>query len=323
MRAGSGSYRIHAQSGHGRRLRPIRHDRRRETHRRGAAGVRGTPDPRLRELLAALIRHLHAFAAETGLTHREWLAGLEFLTAVGQTCDDQRQEFVLLSDVLGLSAQVDHVNAAAGATEPTVLGPFYRPGAPQRAPGEHIGRPEDGAPTLIRGRVTATTGQPIEGATLDVWQCSANGLYDTQDPQQPPFNLRGVFTTGAGGGYEFRAVRPVSYPIPVDGPVGDLLRAAGRPNWRASHVHAIVSARRLRAGDDAHLRRRERVPAQRRRLRRAGLAGPRVPARPGRATRTTSASWWTRTSCCAGPARADRAAGRPVCMAACSPARIR
>jgi hydroxyquinol 1,2-dioxygenase len=201
-----------------------------------------TPDPRLREVLAALIRHLHAFAAETGLTHREWLAGLEFLTAVGQTCDHQRQEFVLLSDVLGLSAQVDHVNAAAGATEPTVLGPFYRPGAPQRAPGEHIGRPEDGAPTLIRGRVTATTGQPIGGATLDVWQCSANGLYDTQDPEQPPFNLRGVFTTGAGGRYEFRAVRPVSYPIPADGPVGDLLRAAGRPNWRASHVHAIVSA---------------------------------------------------------------------------------
>jgi protocatechuate 3,4-dioxygenase beta subunit len=201
-----------------------------------------TPDPRLRELLAALIRHLHAFAAETGLTHREWLAGLEFLTAVGQMCDDQRQEFVLLSDVLGLSAMVDHVNAAPGATEPTVLGPFYRPGAPHRAAGEHIGRPQDGPPVLIRGRVTATTGAPVEGATLDVWQCSANGLYDTQDPQQPPFNLRGVFTTGADGGYEFRTARPVSYPIPVDGPVGELLRAAGRSHWRASHVHAIVSA---------------------------------------------------------------------------------
>jgi protocatechuate 3,4-dioxygenase beta subunit len=201
-----------------------------------------TPDPRLRELLAALIRHLHAFAAETGLTHREWLAGLEFLTAVGQMCDDQRQEFVLLSDVLGLSAMVDHVNAAPGATEPTVLGPFYRPGAPHRAAGEHIGRPQDGPPVLIRGRVTATTGTPVEGATLDVWQCSANGLYDTQDPQQPPFNLRGVFTTGADGGYEFRTARPVSYPIPVDGPVGELLRAAGRSHWRASHVHAIVSA---------------------------------------------------------------------------------
>ena len=201
-----------------------------------------TPDPRLRELLAALIRHLHAFAAETGLTHREWLAGLEFLTAVGQMCDDQRQEFVLLSDVLGLSAMVDHVNAAPGATEPTVLGPFYRPGAPHRAAGEHIGRPQDGPPVLIRGRVTATTGAPVEGATLDVWQCSANGLYDTQDPDQPPFNLRGIFTTGEDGGYQFRTARPVSYPIPVDGPVGELLRAAGRSHWRASHVHAIVSA---------------------------------------------------------------------------------
>jgi protocatechuate 3,4-dioxygenase beta subunit len=202
----------------------------------------GTPDPRLRELLAALIRHLHAFAAETGLTHQEWLAGLEFLTEVGQRCDEQRQEFVLLSDVLGLSAQVDHVNAAEGATEPTVLGPFYRPGAPRRTAGEHIGRPADGAVTLIRGRVTGAGGEPVEGATLDVWQCSANGLYDTQDPRQPPFNLRGIFTTGADGGYQFRAVRPVSYPIPVDGPVGGLLRASGRNHWRASHVHAIVAA---------------------------------------------------------------------------------
>lgn len=200
------------------------------------------PDPRLRELIAALIKHLHVFAAETRLTHREWMAGLEFLTAVGQMCDDQRQEFVLLSDVLGLSAQVDHVNAAAGATEPTVLGPFYRPGAPRRSLGEHIGRSQDGDATLIRGRVSGTGGQPIAGATLDVWQCNANGLYDTQDPDQPPFNLRGVFTTAADGGYEFRTVRPVSYPIPVDGPVGDLLRAAGRHNWRASHVHAIVAA---------------------------------------------------------------------------------
>ncbi len=202
----------------------IRHDRRRETHRRGAAGVleafAGTPDARLRELLAALIRHLHALAAETGLTHREWLAGLEFLTAVGQECYPERQEFILLSDVLGLSAQVDHVNAAAGATEPTVLGPFYRPGAPQRAPGEHIGRPEDGAPALIRGRVTATTGQPIEGATLDVWQCSANGLYDTQDPDQPPFNLRGVFTTGADG--------RLRVPDGAAGQLPDSRRRAGR-----------------------------------------------------------------------------------------------
>ena len=201
-----------------------------------------TPDPRLRELLAALIRHLHAFAAETGLTHQEWLAGLEFLTAVGQKCDPQRQEFILLSDVLGLSSLVEALNAAEGATEPTVLGPFYRPGAPDRAMGEHLGRPEDGAATLIRGQVTSTEGEPIEAATLDVWQCAGNGCYDIQDPDQPDYNLRGVFTTGPDGGFAFRTVRPVSYPVPVDGPVGDLLRASGRHNWRAAHVHAIVSA---------------------------------------------------------------------------------
>jgi len=201
-----------------------------------------TPDPRLRELLAALIRHVHAFAAETGLTHEEWMAALEFLTAVGHKCDEQRQEFVLLSDVLGLSAQVDKVNAARGATEPTVLGPFYLPGAPHRAMGARIGRAEDGPATLFRGRVTDTEGQPIGGATLDVWQNSGNMLYDVQDPAQPRFNLRGVFTTGPDGGFAFRGVRPVSYPIPVDGPVGDLLRAAARHNWRAAHVHVILSA---------------------------------------------------------------------------------
>jgi protocatechuate 3,4-dioxygenase beta subunit len=201
-----------------------------------------TPDPRLRELLAALIRHLHAFAAETGLTTAEWMAGLQFLTAVGQKCDDERQEFILLSDVLGLSSLVETLNGPAGATESTVLGPFYLPGAPRKQPGEHIGRPQDGEPTLIRGRVTDTDGKPLAGATLDVWQCASNGLYDIQDPDQPPFNLRGVLTTGADGGYSFRTVRPVSYPVPVDGPVGDIFRLSGRHHWRAAHVHAVVSA---------------------------------------------------------------------------------
>ena len=199
-------------------------------------------DPRLRELLGTLISHLHAFVTETRLTPEEWLTAVRFLTATGQTCDDERQEFILLSDVLGVSSLVDLVNAAEGATESTVLGPFYVPGAPHRAMGEPIGRPQDGVPTLVRGRVTGRDGQPLEGATLDVWQCASNGLYDTQDPEQPRFNLRGVFTTGPDGSYKFRTARPVSYPIPVDGPVGDLLRAAGRSHWRAAHVHAIVSA---------------------------------------------------------------------------------
>jgi hydroxyquinol 1,2-dioxygenase len=206
------------------------------------AAYADTPDPRLRQLLASLIRHLHAFAVENRLTRQEWLAGVEFLTATGQKCDGERQEFILLSDVLGFSSLVDLINAADGATESTVLGPFYVPGAPVRAMGERIGRPEDGSPALVRGQVTNPAGVPLDGATLDVWQSSGNGLYDTQDPQQPPFNLRGVFVTGPDGAYKFRAIRPVSYPIPTDGPVGGLLRGAGRYNWRAAHIHAIVSA---------------------------------------------------------------------------------
>ncbi len=201
-----------------------------------------TPDPRLRELLTGLIKHLHAFAAETRLTTAEWMAGLEFLTAVGQECYPERQEFILLSDVLGLSSLVETLNGAEGATESTVLGPFYLPGAPHRELGAPIGRPQDGEQTLIRGRVIDTDGIPIAGASLDVWQCAGNGLYDIEDPEQPRFNLRGVFTTGADGGYSFRTVRPVSYPVPVDGPVGTIFRLTGRHYWRAAHVHVIVRA---------------------------------------------------------------------------------
>ena len=193
-------------------------------------------------MLSALIRHLHAVATETALTPAEWMAGIEFLTAVGQKCDPQRQEFILLSDVLGLSSLVQTINAAEGATEPTVLGPFYLPGSPRREMGEQIGRAKDGEPTLIRGCVTDAAGRPLAGATLDVWQGNSNGLYDIQDADQPDYNLRGIFTTGSDGNYWFRTIRPVSYPVPIDGPVGDIFRASGRHNWRAAHVHAIVSA---------------------------------------------------------------------------------
>ncbi|HKA98440.1 MAG TPA: dioxygenase, partial [Streptosporangiaceae bacterium] len=140
------------------------------------AAYAGTPDPRLRQLLTSLIRHLHAFAVETRLTREEWLAGVEFLTATGQRCDSERQEFILLSDVLGFSSLVEEINAAQGATESTVLGPFYVPGAPVRAMGDRIGRPDDGSPTLVRGHVTNPAGEPLDGATLDVWQSSGNGL---------------------------------------------------------------------------------------------------------------------------------------------------
>ena len=201
-----------------------------------------TPEPRLHELITSLIAHLHAFATETGLTPEEWRAGIDFLTATGLKCDAERQEFILLSDVLGLSSLTEMINAAGAATEATVLGPFYVRGAPRRATGEQIGRPEDGDPALITGVVADTTGRPLPDATLDVWQSSANGLYDTQDPEQPPFNLRGVFATGPDGRYAFRTARPVSYPIPTDGPVGGLLQATARHCWRAAHIHAIVSA---------------------------------------------------------------------------------
>jgi hydroxyquinol 1,2-dioxygenase len=202
----------------------------------------GTPDPRLRELMTALVSHMHAFVVETRLTPEEWLAAIEFLTATGQKCDPERQEFVLLSDVLGVSSLVDLVNAAPGVTESTVLGPFYRPGAPVRAMGEHLGRPEDGSPTLVRGSVINAAGQPLDKATVDVWQANDSGFYDIQDPGQPDYNLRGVFVTGPDGRYEFRTARPASYPIPTDGPVGDMLRATGRSHMRAAHIHAIVSA---------------------------------------------------------------------------------
>ena len=201
-----------------------------------------TPDPRLREILQRLVPHLHDFVREVRPSTAEWEAAIRFLTATGQKCDARRQEFILLSDVLGLSSLVDLVHASPGATESTVLGPFYVPGAPARAPGEQIGRPQDGEPALVRGRVLSPAGTALPGATLDVWQAAASGLYDTQDPGQPPFNLRGVFTAGDDGGYQFRTVRPASYPVPADGPVGDLLRAAGRHQWRAAHIHAIVSA---------------------------------------------------------------------------------
>ena len=213
-----------------------------EITRQAIAAHDSVPEARLGELLTALIGHLHAFASQTRLTRQEWMAGIEFLTATGQKCDAGRQEFILLSDVLGLSSLVEEINAADGGTESTILGPVYVSGAPALEAGEHIGRPEDGSPVLVHGQVTGLDGVPVAGATLDIWQASGNGLYDTQDPGQPPFNLRGMFRTGPDGRYEFRTARPVSYPIPTDGPVGGLLRAVAREHWRAAHIHAIVSA---------------------------------------------------------------------------------
>ncbi|MDG4823950.1 dioxygenase [Asanoa sp. WMMD1127] len=206
--------------------------------------VAAAPDPRLREILDAAVRHLHGFAAEVGLTPDEWLAGIRFLTAVGHRCDAQRQEFILLSDTLGLSSLVETVAHPSGAaTEATVLGPFYVPDAPWRAAGDSIAVADPGGqPVLVRGRVRGPAGAGLPDAVLDVWQCASNGLYDVQDPAQPRGNMRGRFRADGTGGYAFRTSRPVCYPIPDDGPVGELLRAGGRHPWRAAHIHVIVSA---------------------------------------------------------------------------------
>jgi protocatechuate 3,4-dioxygenase beta subunit len=202
------------------------------------------PDPRLRALTTGLIRHLHEFAVEESLTEAEWLAGIRFLTDVGHITTDHRQEFILLSDTLGLSMLVDLINHAAGsgATESTVLGPFYVEGSPWRSNGDSITADVGAQPLLVSGRVLDTAGRPIASATVDVWQNATNRLYAVQDVGQTPDNLRGRFRTDTDGAFAFRTVRPVDYPIPDDGPVGRMLHATGRHPWRPAHIHFIVTA---------------------------------------------------------------------------------
>jgi catechol 1,2-dioxygenase len=209
------------------------------------ATMKDTPDPRLREVATALVRHLHEFAAEVNLTQAEWMYGMQFLTAVGQYSKPDRNEFILLSDVIGLSSLVETINqdSGEGATEATVLGPFYIPDAPKRANGQSMVETPDPAPTLhIKGRILGTDGKPIPGATIDAWQANSKGLYPAQDPSQTPTNLRGVYTTDAEGRYEVVTTRPVSYPVPTDGPVGPMLKAMDRSEMRATHVHLLVAA---------------------------------------------------------------------------------
>jgi protocatechuate 3,4-dioxygenase beta subunit len=204
-----------------------------------------TPNDRLRLVMQALVRHLHAFAQEVRLTEAEWLAGIEFLTATGHITDDRRQEFILLSDTLGLSSLVEMITHGADAqtTESTILGPFYIPGAPLRERGASIEISDvGGEKTLVSGTVRTTAGAPISSAVLDVWQTAPNGLYDVQDPKQTAYNLRGRFRTAEDGSYLFATVRPADYPIPDDGPVGKLLSATGRHPWRAAHIHVKITA---------------------------------------------------------------------------------
>jgi protocatechuate 3,4-dioxygenase beta subunit len=204
-----------------------------------------TPDPRLRRIMTTLVRHLHAFVEDVELTEAEWFRAVEFLTETGRMCSDRRQEFILLSDTLGVSMVVDLINHRKpdGATESTVFGPFYRDGAPLLPQGSNIA-PHDaaGVPAFVGGRVLDLGSRPIEGALLDVWQADSSGRYDSQYAGADDLHMRGRFRTGPDGRFLIRTVRPVHYPIPTDGPVGRMLQATNRHPWRPAHIHFLVSA---------------------------------------------------------------------------------
>ena len=200
-------------------------------------------DARTQEIFTALVRHLHAFAREVNLTHAEWRRGIEFLTATGKKCDGIRQEFILLSDTLGLSIVLDDINQhhEEAATESSLLGPFYRDGVHESAFGANIAQSE-GEPVVFHGVVRDLNGKPVEGALIEVWQTAPNGMYEGQDPDQPEGNLRGRFHTNAEGAYAFHSIKPTSYPIPTDGPVGQMLVATGRHPMRPAHIHFLIDA---------------------------------------------------------------------------------
>ena len=203
----------------------------------------GTPDPRTRELLQALVRHLHAFAREVRLSEREWAHAVDFLTRAGQLSNDKRQELILLSDVLGLSSLTVTINASPepAATEATVFGPFFVENSPEVAYGADVSEGMAGQPCWVEGRVTAVDGTPIAGARIEVWEADADGFYDVQYSDGRIAGRAHMFTD-AQGRYGFWSVRPAAYPIPQDGPVGELLRASQRSPMRPAHIHLMVSA---------------------------------------------------------------------------------
>jgi hydroxyquinol 1,2-dioxygenase len=222
-------------------------DREQRLVERVAASFDGTPDPRLKELMRALTRHLHAFVREVRLTEPEWQRAIEFLTATGHITDERRQEFILLSDVLGLSMQTVTVNNEAyrDATEATVFGPFFVEDAPRIPLGGDIAGGAPGEPCWVEGVVTDTSGQPVPDARIEVWEADDDGFYDVQYGDSR-VAARGRLHTGSDGAYRFWAITPTPYPIPHDGPVGRLLDATGRSPMRASHLHFMVEAPGLR-----------------------------------------------------------------------------
>jgi hydroxyquinol 1,2-dioxygenase len=204
---------------------------------------KNTPHPRLKEIMISLVQHLHDFAREVKLTEAEWTQGIEFLTRVGHITDDKRQEFILLSDVLGLSMLTVAMNndKPAQCTEATVFGPFHVDGAPHFELGADISGGARGIPCVVRGTVRGLNGEPIAGASLDVWQSDEDGLYDVQHPHGAA-QARGVLHSDAEGRYHFKSILAAPYAIPHDGPVGDLLKATGRHPWRPAHLHFMIEA---------------------------------------------------------------------------------
>jgi hydroxyquinol 1,2-dioxygenase len=206
--------------------------------------IRKTRNPRLKKVMASLIRHLHSFVRDVKPTQEEWFKGIQFLTGTGHWSTGKRQEFILMSDTLGVSMLVDALNyrASAGTTESTVLGPFHREKAPEYPLGANIAKnPADGVPCRVTGTVRDRSGRPIPGAKLDVWQAGADGFYDSQ--KGDAMNLRGVFRADGKGRFHFRCVRPEFYPVPHDGPVGKMLTATGRHPMRPPHLHFWITAK--------------------------------------------------------------------------------
>ncbi|MBP0447191.1 hydroxyquinol 1,2-dioxygenase [Roseomonas sp. SSH11] len=223
-----------------------------------------TPDPRMREVMASLVRHLHDFARDVRLTPAEWLAAIDFLTRVGQACTPIRQEFILLSDTLGLSRLVnlmdDKANRVGEATETSLLGPFYRESSPQFAYGESIASRAKGPEMMLFGRVLNEAGEGVPNAIVEIWQTDADGAYDLQVNNPEVMDMRGQFRTDAEGRYAIRTLVPIGYSIPMDGPVGAMVRAQNRHGFRPAHIHMLIGAEGYRElvtalylGDDKHI----------------------------------------------------------------------
>ena len=208
------------------------------------ARLETTPDPRLKEILTSLVRHLHDFAREVKLTEAEWMQGIQFLTATGQMCDAKRQEFILLSDTLGLSMLTVAMNndKPLGCTEPTVFGPFFLEEAPRFALGDDVANGARGEPCLVRGTIKSLDGTPVPNALINVWQADADGNYDVQYAHLAHPQARGILNADAEGRFHFKTILAEAYPIPSDGPVGAMLKATRNHPWRPAHLHFMIEA---------------------------------------------------------------------------------